>query len=137
MVIVAYEADPNPDDFAIFMARYAPQYYSSLYDFIDYYGDHPDDARARKQSVAYMYDVYNALINIPMVGASGAIYGIIMAFGLLFPDLRLMLLFPPIPIKAKYFALILGGIAIYSEFAGGGDNVAHLAHLSERVFWMS
>ena len=130
----AYASNPNPDDFAIFMAKYAPQYYNSLYDFIDYYGDHPDDAQAKKQSVAYVYDVYNALVNIPMVGASGAIYGIIMAFGLLFPDLRLMLLFPPIPIKARYFALILGGIAIYSEFAGGGDNVAHLAHLGGMVF---
>jgi membrane associated rhomboid family serine protease len=70
-----------------------------------------------------------------MVGASGAIYGILMAFGMLFPNTKLMLLFPPIPIKAKYFVLILGGFAIYSQLMNsGGDNVAHLAHLGGMLF---
>lgn len=65
-----------------------------------------------------------------MVGASGAVYGVLTAFGVLFPNLELMLLFPPIPIKAKYLVMILGGIAIYSGFAASpGDNTAHFAHL--------
>ena len=65
-----------------------------------------------------------------MVGASGAVYGILMAFGLLFPNTTLMLLFPPIPIKAKYLVFILGVMALYSEInRSEGDNVAHLAHL--------
>lgn len=65
-----------------------------------------------------------------MVGASGAVYGVLTAFGVLFPNMELMLLFPPIPIKAKYLVLILGGIAIYSGFMGSpGDNTAHFAHL--------
>lgn len=128
-----YIANPNPDDFAIYMAKYAPQYYNSVYDFIDYYADHPSEGKG--QSIAYVQQVYMAVINIPMVGASGAIYGILMAFGMLFPNTQLMLLFPPIPIKAKYFVLILGGIAIYSEFTNtSGDNVAHLAHLGGMLF---
>ncbi len=131
--IEAYVANPNPDDFAVFMSKYAPQYYNSIYDFIEYYGEHPQ--AGKQQSVAYVYQVYDATINVPMVGASGAIYGILMAFGLLFPNTQLMLLFPPIPIKAKYFVLILGGIALYSEFSSrGGDNVAHLAHLGGMLF---
>lgn len=70
-----------------------------------------------------------------MLGASGAIYGILMAFGLLFPNTQLMLLIPPIPIKAKYLVLILGGIALYSGLnRGSGDNVAHFAHLGGMVF---
>ncbi len=65
-----------------------------------------------------------------MVGASGAVYGVLTAFGVLFPNLEMMLLFPPIPIKAKYLVMILGGIAIYSGFsANPGDNTAHFAHL--------
>jgi membrane associated rhomboid family serine protease len=66
-----------------------------------------------------------------MVGASGAIFGILLAFGMLFPNTVLMLLFPPIPIKAKYFVAIYG---LFELFAGiqrtAGDNVAHFAHLS-------
>ena len=65
-----------------------------------------------------------------MVGASGAIFGILMAFGLLFPNTELLLLFPPIPIKAKYLVIFYGAYEIFAEFrATPGDNVAHLAHL--------
>lgn len=130
-----YTENPNPDDFAIFISKYAPQYYNQVYDFIDYYNEHENEREAQAQSIRYLNDIYNHAINVPMVGASGAIYGILMAFGMLFPNTRLMLLFPPIPIKAKYFVVILGGMAIYSEFANkGGDNVAHLAHLGGMVF---
>jgi membrane associated rhomboid family serine protease len=128
-----YTANPNPDDFAVYMAKYAPQHYNGLYDFIEYYSEHP--AEGRRQSISYVEQVYAAVINVPMVGASGAIYGILMAFGMLFPNTQLMLLFPPIPIKAKYFVLILGGFAIYSQLMNsGGDNVAHLAHLGGMLF---
>lgn len=60
-----------------------------------------------------------------MMGASGAIYGILMAFGMLFPNLELMLLFPPIPIKAKYMVFILGFITYALDQSG---TVAHVAH---------
>lgn len=76
------------------------------------------------------------LINyVPVVGASGAVYGLLMAFALLFPNTQFMLLFPPIPIKAKWLALILGGIAVYSGFLNSaGDSVAHFAHLGGMLF---
>lgn len=60
-----------------------------------------------------------------MLGASGAIYGILMAFGLLFPNLEIMLLFPPIPIKAKYMVFIMGILTYAMDRSG---TVAHLAH---------
>jgi membrane associated rhomboid family serine protease len=60
-----------------------------------------------------------------MMGASGALYGILMAFGLLFPNLELMLLFPPIPIKAKYMVFIMGFITYALDRSG---TVAHIAH---------
>ena len=75
--------------------------------------------------------IFDFKTNIPMVGASGAIYGILMAFAMLFPNLELILLFPPLPIRAKYLVFIYGAIELYSELnRSEGDNVAHLAHLS-------
>ncbi len=72
----------------------------------------------------------NSIYNSPMVGASGAIMGILVGFAMLFPNTELMLLFPPIPIKAKYLALILIGLDLYMAYANNpGDNIAHFAHL--------
>ena len=69
------------------------------------------------------------------LGASGAIYGLITAFALLFPNTQFMLLFPPIPIKAKWLAIGLGVIALYSGFQNNpGDSVAHFAHLGGMLF---
>ena len=72
----------------------------------------------------------NALYNTPMVGASGAIFGLLVAFGYTFPNTELMLLFPPIPIKAKYFVIGYAAIELYLGMANSpSDNVAHFAHL--------
>ena len=74
------------------------------------------------------------LWNIPLVGASGAIYGLLLAFGMTFPNTELMMFPLPIPIKAKYFVLILGALSIYKALQNNpGDNVAHLAHLGGMV----
>jgi len=61
-----------------------------------------------------------------MLGASGAIYGLLMAFGMIFPNMEVMLLIPPIPIKAKYLVFLLGGLTFLMDRSG---NVAHFAHL--------
>ena len=74
------------------------------------------------------------LLNTPTVGASGAVFGILLAFGMLFPNTQLMLLFPPVPIKAKYFVLAYGGIELYLAFAQPGSNIAHAAHLGGMLF---
>ena len=77
----------------------------------------------------YVYTV----MNTPAVGASGAVYGVLVAFGMLYPNRVLMLLFPPIPTKAKYFVLIMGVIELYLGFQNNG-NVAHFAHLGGALF---
>lgn len=133
--IEVYVANPNPDDFAVFVSKYSSRFDDQIYGFIEYYNEHENEEQSQLASIDYIRQLYSDKINVPMVGASGAIYGILMAFGLLFPNTRLMLLFPPIPIKAKYFVLILGGMAIYSEFSSSSaDNVAHLAHLGGMIF---
>ena len=73
--------------------------------------------------------------NVPVVGASGAIYGLLVAFAFMFPNAELALLFIPIPIKAKYFVTGLLLIDLFlgvkgdSIFGGGGTGVAHFAHI--------
>jgi membrane associated rhomboid family serine protease len=76
----------------------------------------------------------NQILNIPTVGASGAVFGILLGFGMLFPNTQLMLLFPPIPIKAKYFVMGYGAIELYLGFSQPGSNVAHFAHLGGMLF---
>lgn len=74
------------------------------------------------------------LLNTPTVGASGAVFGILLAFGMLFPNTQLLLIFPPIPIKAKYFVLIYGAIELYLAIKQPGSNIAHAAHLGGMLF---
>ena len=74
------------------------------------------------------------LLNTPTVGASGAVFGILLAFGVLFPNTQLMLLIPPMPIKAKYFVLIYGAIELYLAVTQPGSNIAHAAHLGGMLF---
>lgn len=76
----------------------------------------------------------NLILNTPTVGASGAVFGILLGFGMLFPNTQLMLLFPPIPIKAKYFVIGYGLIELYLGFAQPGSNVAHFAHIGGMLF---
>lgn len=68
------------------------------------------------------------------VGASGAIYGILLAFGMLYPEER-MFIFPlPVPIKAKFFVVGYAAIELFMAFSISGDDVAHLAHLGGMLF---
>ncbi|HSQ07030.1 MAG TPA: rhomboid family intramembrane serine protease [Chromatiaceae bacterium] len=65
----------------------------------------------------------------PVLGASGGVFGVLLAFGLTFPETRLMLLIPPIPIKAKWFVLIYGVIELVAGVTGTLEGIAHFAHL--------
>ena len=67
--------------------------------------------------------------------ASGAVFGILLAFGMLFPNTELYLMFIPIPIKAKYFVLLYGAAELFFGLQNSvGDNVAHFAHLGGMLF---
>ena len=76
----------------------------------------------------------NEIMLTPTVGASGAVFGVLLAFGMLFPNTELMLLFPPIPIKAKWFVIIYGGIELWLGLTQPGSNIAHFAHLGGMLF---
>jgi membrane associated rhomboid family serine protease len=77
----------------------------------------------------------NFALNIGIVGASGCVFGVLLAFGMMFPNTELMLMFPPIPLKAKWFVMIYGGIELVMALQNApDDNVAHYAHLGGMIF---
>tara|TARA_B100001250_G_C19610074_1_gene704519 strand:- start:126 stop:866 length:741 start_codon:yes stop_codon:yes gene_type:complete len=77
----------------------------------------------------------NILYHTPVVGASGALFGLLLAFGMLFPNALLMFLFFPFPIKAKYFVMIYGIVELYYGLQNNpNDNIAHFAHLGGMIF---
>jgi len=71
---------------------------------------------------------------IPVLGASGAIYGVFIAFAMYFPNARLMLLIPPIPVRAKYLVVGLIAYDLFSGLSGASTGVAHFAHLGGALF---
>ncbi len=70
----------------------------------------------------------------PTIGASGGVFGVLLAFGMFFPNQRLMLLFPPIPIKAIWFVAIYGVITLIFGITGTASGIAHFAHLGGMLF---
>ena len=96
------------------------------------------DQEWRHLSQGYQYSdptlaKINALVNGPMVGASGAIYGVILAFGMLFPNQPIYLFFIPVPIKAKWMVLGYGILELTYGLGSATDNIAHFAHLGGMI----
>ncbi len=74
---------------------------------------------------------------LPVMGASGGVFGLLLAFGMLFPNQRVMLLFPPIPMKARTFVIVFGALELLMGFTGWQPGVAHFAHLGGMLFgWL-
>src|SRR5690606_11840862 len=73
----------------------------------------------------------------PTLGASGGVFGLLLAYGMLFPNQRVMLLFPPIPMKARTFVIVFGAVSLLLGFTGWQPGVAHFAHLGGMLFgWL-
>ena len=94
-----------------------------------------DHAAGMKYSVEYMHVLLTDIFNAPLVvGASGAVFGLLLAYGMLFPN-NMILIYFLFPIKAKYFVILYGLLELYSGIrASSGDNVAHFAHLGGLLF---
>ena len=89
-----------------------------------------DPEKAMIYSVGYVKDLENLIMNAPLVvGASGCVFGLLLAYGMLFPN-NVIYIYFALPIKAKYFVILYGAIELFSGIANvRGDNVAHFAHL--------
>src|SRR5690606_41780063 len=84
-------------------------------------------------SAETIQSTYNAF-NTPAVGASGAIYGVLVAFGIMFPNIELMLIFLPVPIKAKYFIPGIILLDLIFGITGTNTGIAHFAHIGGALF---
>lgn len=117
-----------------------PEIYSAVNEF--YYNEvqtlrfEPENEDALRNASFFFQNYLEHFMNLPnVVGASGSLFGILLAFGMLFPNVRLFMIFLPIPIKAKYFVIGYGAMELISAFQNNpGDNVAHFAHLGGMLF---
>ncbi len=96
----------------------------------------PDDSGALRNASVFFQDYLRHYLNLPnVIGASGSLFGILLAFGMMFPNMRLYMIFIPIPIKAKYLMIGYGAMELFSAVQNNpGDNVAHFAHLGGMLF---
>lgn len=106
------------------------------------YGFSPDQvaiwaSEMASKGYAYVPDGFSALQKVlftPTVGASGAIYGVLMGYAMLYPDSVMTLIFPPVSLKAKWFVLIFAGIELLLGISASNSGIAHFAHLGGLIF---
>jgi rhomboid-like protein len=87
--------------------------------------------------IKYLGGSITTAMYTPMVGASGAIYGVLVAFAMLYPEAKLTLIFPPITLNAKWWVIIFIAIELFTGISGTQVGVAHFAHLGGALFgWL-
>ncbi len=132
-----FAISPTPDmmkEFANHLVR-STSSRSELLNFISEFGSQFNDPAIAKRAVNLVYTkYYSETLSFYSFGASGAVYGVLLGFGMLFPNTILMLIFPPIPIKAKYMVMFMGGVQLYLSFSQPGSDIAHIAHLGGMLF---
>jgi len=131
----AFKNSPSPELLTSFLNENIGTPNPKIFDFINRWGLQPDNEMYISEGINIANMISDSVINTPTVGASGAVFGILLAFGMLFPNTEIMLLIPPIPIKAKYFVMGYGAIELYLGLQSSlMDNVAHFAHLGGMLF---
>lgn len=133
--IQAYRINPDFDSFSALIDQHAVSYYEQLLPFIEKFKSFPNDSKNIQDSIAIANQIFKNQVDEPMIGASGAIFGVLMGAGLLFPNTQMFLLFPPIPVKVKYIVIFSGAMELYSGiYQTQNDNVAHFAHIGGMLF---
>ena len=132
--VMAYEQAPSLDAFTLMLNQHFPQYYNQLQSFIASWTVTPDSPGYLQQSFSYIHQLVQLSYDVPTVGASGAVYGILLAFGMMFPNMLVYIYFL-FPIKAKWIVILYGAIELFSGIKNNPqDNVAHFAHLGGMIF---
>jgi len=129
-----YLNNPSPSAFSGFVKAHFPQYFDSLLNFINVWQQHSNDRKFVNESFVYIQQLKDIFLSAPTIGASGAIYGILLAFGITFPNMLVYVYFL-IPLKAKWLVIGFGALEIFSGLRNNPtDNVAHFAHLGGMIF---
>jgi len=133
--VAAFSNTPSPEVFAKFIRAHLSKSSPQLYDFIQAWSADPSNPAYADEAIAFVNQLATSKINIPTVGASGAVYGVLLAFGMIFPNMPIILIFLPFfPIKAKYMVIGMGIIELISGLSMPGSNIAHFAHLGGMIF---
>ena len=127
----AFHLSPSPEGFWKIVQKYKYASSNEAKFIAERWFENPDNTSYFQQAWNELLLIKTRIINIPMVGASGALMGILASFVVLYPNVELMIIPIPIPIKAKY---LIGGFLVYDLASGfvnisGGSNIAHFAHL--------
>jgi membrane associated rhomboid family serine protease len=132
--VEAYLEHPSPANLSYYFHEYDRGTYSDIMGFLDNFRTHPESMSYIQQGKNLLLQSYNNMVNVPMVGASGALFGILIAFAMLFPNTELIFFPLFIPIKAKYVVAVYGAIEYFSVLKNTpGDNVAHFAHIGGMI----
>lgn len=132
--VAAFVNTPSPELLAAFVKSNLSHPATWVADLVNNWGVAPNNPVYIQQATDLVQRVLVERIDIPTIGASGAVFGVLLAFGYLFPNTELMLLFPPVPIKAKYFVIGYGAIELYLGVTQSNSNIAHFAHLGGMLF---
>ncbi|MDR0688299.1 MAG: rhomboid family intramembrane serine protease [Prevotellaceae bacterium] len=126
----------TPEAFEEFAVKYFGKNINpdTLDSFVSRWSATPENPVLLAQAEQTVVSLINGMMSIPTVGASGAVFGVLLAFGMLFPNTQLMLIFPPIPVKAKYFVIGYGVLELALGLNNPGSNVAHFAHVGGMIF---
>jgi membrane associated rhomboid family serine protease len=131
----AFTNTPSADVFDLFVKHHVKDPSPQLIEFIRAWVASPGNESYSQEAVSFANKLVASRLNIPTVGASGAIYGVLLAFGMIFPNMPLVLIFFPFfPIKAKYMVIAMGALELFAGFTWSGSGIAHFAHLGGMLF---
>ena len=133
----AYGTNPTLDGFISLVRHHFPRYYDSegtVKSFINEWSLARHSPGYAGQSLDYISQLLKLQMDVPTIGASGAVYGILLAFGMMFPNMLVYVYFL-FPVKAKWIVILYGALELFSGISNNqNDNVAHFAHLGGMIF---
>ena len=133
----AYSAAPSPDAFVSFVKSCPPrsqELLDQMNALLSQWQGSLGEVHYQRQSVVYVYDLIRQHMDVTTIGASGAVYGILLAFGMMFPNMLVFIYFL-FPVKAKWLVIFYGAIEVFYGISNNEtDNVAHFAHLGGMIF---
>lgn len=133
--IDTFKSTGTPAAFESFVFNSVPSEFKSVFVQVsDAWNASPASISLKENAYSLTSELVQYKMNIPTVGASGAVFGVLLAFGMMFPN-AMIYVFLAIPIRAKYFVILYGLFELYSGIQNNpGDNVAHFAHLGGMLF---